>query len=561
MRPSIRVVGMALVVVPIGCEPPGQGEDWFVDTAPEVGLLFHHTSGVEGEFLLPETMGSGLAVFDYDNDGDLDVYFVNADAETDPALVSGNRLFRQDADGVFLDATEEAGLGDTGFGMGVALGDIDNDGDLDLLVTNVGPNRLYRNNADGTFSDISENAGVEGSRWSTSAAVCDSDDAGLLDLYIANYVTNEPPHACASGTGEPDYCGPNIYRGVPDRLYRNDGGRFDDISASSGIAETARNGLGVVCFDFDGDDRDDLLVSNDGERNQLWRNQGGGRFVDRAVRFGVATNIEGVNEASMGIALGDVDGDLRADALMTHLAGETNTLYVADSMGMLLDSSALSGVGYPSIADTGFGVALADLDQDADLDLAVANGRVQRSPDSAGPANGESPTDIFRRLYAEPNLLMVNDGQGRFDDHCHQSPGFCTATEVSRGLLTADIDADGDLDILVTNANGPASLYRNDIPRKGNWLKLRLADPVVRRDAIGATVSVRLGDTWQMRPVVHATSYLSSADAQVHFGLGTADAVDAIEVIWPDGTRERFPGSPANLSTVIRKGTGSTVGA
>ena len=194
MRSSIRVVGVvgvAALVLPIGCEPSGQREDWFVDAGPELGLLFDHTSGVEGEFLMPEAMGSGLALFDYDDDGDLDVYFVNADAETDPALATGNRLFRQDADGVFRDATTEAGVGDTGYGMGTALGDIDNDGDRDLLVTNDGPNRLYRNNADGTFSDITESAGIEGSRWSTSAAFCDIDDDGFLDLYIANYVTNE----------------------------------------------------------------------------------------------------------------------------------------------------------------------------------------------------------------------------------------------------------------------------------------------------------------------------------------------------------------------------------
>ncbi|MCY3620551.1 MAG: CRTAC1 family protein [Gammaproteobacteria bacterium] len=550
---------MVVVLAQSACKPPADPTDWFVDIAPELGLLFHHTSGVGGKFLLPEVMGSGLAVFDYDGDGDLDVYLVNADGDMDTA--TGNRLFRQDADGVFRDATRESGTGDTGYGMGAAIGDIDNDGDLDLLVTNDGPNRLYRNNADGTFSDITESAGIEGARWSTSAAFCDIDEDGLLDLYVANYVTNEPPYACASGTGEPDYCGPNAYRGVTDRLYRNNGAGFVDISATSGIGQTARNGLGVVCFDFDGDARDDFLVANDGERNQLWMNEGDGTFVDRGVRFGIATNIEGATEASMGIALGDVDGDLRLDALMTHLSGETNTLYLADPLGMLLDSSALSGVGFPSVADTGFGVALADLDQDADLDLAVANGRVQRGTASTAPPSGEAPMDTFRRLYAERNLFMVNNGQGWFDDHCEATPAFCATTEVSRGLLTADVDADGDLDILVTNANGPARLYRNDIPEKGNWLKLRVADPVTNRDAIGATVRVRLGDTWQARPLIHATSYLSSADAQVHFGLGPAEAVDEIEVIWPDGAREQFPGIPANWSTVIRKGTGRGDGA
>ena len=544
---------VVLVLAQSGCRPPESPPDWFVDVAPELGLLFEHTSGVRGEFLLPEVMGSGLAVFDYDGDGDLDVYLVNADTET---AAAGNRLYRQDADGVFRDATTESGTGDTGYGMGAAIGDIDNDGDLDLLVTNDGPNRLYRNNADGTFSDITESAGIEGARLSTSAAFCDIDDDGLLDLYIANYVTNEPPYACASGTGEPDYCGPNAYRGVPDRLYRNNGTGFVDISVTSGIAQTARNGLGVVCFDFDGDAKDDFLVANDGERNQLWMNEGDGTFVDRGVRFGVATNIEGVTEASMGIALGDVDGEGRLDALMTHLSGETNTLYLADPSGMLLDSSALSGVGFPSIADTGFGVALADLDHDADLDLAVANGRVQRGADSAAPPGGEAAIDTFRRLYAEPNLLMVNNGLGWFDAHCGVTRAFCATTEVSRGLLAADIDADGDLDILLTNANGPARLYRNDIPDKGNWLKLRVADPALNRDAIGATVRIRIGDIWQTRPVVHATSYLSSIDAQVHFGLGPAQAVDEIDVIWPDGARERFPGIPANHSSVIRKGTG-----
>lgn len=396
--------------------------------APRLGLDFQHASGVEGDFLLPEVMGSGAALFDYDHDGDLDVYLVNAGS----APAAANRLFRQRQDGTFVDATEESALGDDGYGMGAALGDIDNDGDIDVLVTNYGANQLYRNNGDGTFSNISSIVGIEGSRWSTSAAFCDIDADGLLDLYVANYVTNEPPFACASGTGKPDYCGPNAYRGVSDRLYRNDGGTFADISAASGIAQTAHNGLGVVCLDFNGDQRSDFLVANDGERNQLWINQGDGTFIDRGVWFGVATNIAGETEASMGIAIGDVNGDLRLDALLTHLDGETNTLYLADGTGTLMDASASSGVGFPSVAYTGFGTALADLDQDADLDLAVANGKVRRGDHSPAVPGGETPLAVFERLYAEPNLIMRNDGGGWFENDCANAAQFYSDA-VSRG--------------------------------------------------------------------------------------------------------------------------------
>ena len=528
-----------------------------MDVAPSLGLYFHHTSGVEGEFLLPEVMGSGAALFDYDNDGDLDVYLVNAASRATATAPARNQLFRQNDDGTFVDATAETGLGDDGYGMGTALGDIDNDGDLDVLVTNDGPNRLYRNNGDGTFRNITSTAGIEGSRWSTSAAFCDIDTDGLLDLYIANYVTNEPPFACATGTGEPDYCGPNAYRGVADRLYRNTGGgTFVDISAPSGIAQMARNGLGVVCFDFNDDARDDFLVANDGERNQLWINQGDGRFVDRGVWFGIAANIAGETEASMGVALGDVDGDLRLDALLTHLDGETNTLYLANDMGLLMDATALSGVGFPSVAYTGFGTALADLDQDADLDLAVANGKVRRGSESSVSPSDESPVATFERRYAESNLVMSNNGRGWFDNACPIAREFCAAKAVSRGLLAGDIDADGDLDLLITNANGPVRLYRNDLPCNGGWLKIRVVNPAHNRDAIGALARIRLGDRWQARPVLHTSSYLSSADATVHFGLGPVQTVDEIAVTWPDGRRERFPGAAANRLIEIRKGAG-----
>ena len=300
-------------------------------------------------------------------------------------------------------------------------------------------------------------------------------------------------------------------------------------------------------MDFNGDQQSDFLVANDGERNQLWINQGDGTFIDRGVWFGVATNIAGETEASMGIAIGDVNGDLRLDALLTHLDGETNTLYLADGTGTLMDASASSGVGFPSVAYTGFGTALADLDQDADLDLAVANGKVRRGDHSPAVPGGETPLAVFERLYAEPNLIMRNDGGGWFENDCANAAQFCSDA-VSRGLLSADVDSDGDLDLLVTNANGSVRLYRNDIPGKGAWLKLDVVDPALNRNAIGALASIRLGEKWQVRPVVHTTSYLSSADATVHFGLGPARSVDEIAVTWPDGTRERFPGGAANRS-------------
>ena len=246
--------------------------DWLIDIAPAADVKFNHDSGIQGDYFLPEIMGSGAAVFDYDNDGYLDIYLINSGSAGQGA---SNRLFRQTADGTFTDATEESGLGDQGYGMGVAIGDIDNDGDLDLLATNYGDDHLYRNNGQGAFTEITAAAGIKGQRWSTSAAFCDVDEDGYLDLYISTYVTNNPPFACTNGAGEIDYCGPNAYRGVADQLYHNNGdGTFTDISAASGISQAVNNGLGVVCFDFNGDSYDDLFIANDGERNQLWLNNG-----------------------------------------------------------------------------------------------------------------------------------------------------------------------------------------------------------------------------------------------------------------------------------------------
>jgi len=559
-RGKVLLVHIAIFVTLTGCSEkaseqlssPIEPSEWFEDITAESGLNFQHHSGVEGHYLLPEIMGAGAAIFDADNDGRLDIYLISGGPDHEGAR---NRLFRQTSDGKFTDVTTQSGLGDHGFGMGAAVGDIDNDGDLDLLVTNYGDDRLYRNDGHGTFSDITGGAGIKGARWSTSATFCDIDNDDHLDLYISTYVTNDPPFACTSGVGEIDYCGPNAYRGLADQLYRNNGdGTFTDISVTSGIADVVNNGLGVLCFDFNKDSHDDFLIANDGERNQLWINDGTGRFNDRGVASGIAVNIFGETEASMGIAFGDVNGDLGLDIFLTHLNEESNTLYLSTQRGALMDTTATSGLGITSVRYTGFGTALFDADHDGDLDLAIANGRVRKSQDS-DPGDG-SILEQFHHFFAESNQLMENTGTGHFQDFCDRTGQFCESLAISRGLLTVDIDRDGDLDLLLTNSNGAAQLYRNNIPKMGNWLMLRVLDH--NRDAIGALAAVRTGDTWQIRPVIHSYSYLSSSDATVHFGLGTANSVDEIEITWPDGVKERFAGGNVNQLRVIDRGAVNT---
>ncbi|XOV86997.1 MAG: CRTAC1 family protein [Pseudomonadota bacterium] len=521
--------------------------EWLVDITSQVRLDFEHTSGIKGDYFLQEIMGAAAAVFDYDGDGNLDIYLIN---------VGQNRLYRQTSEGTFIDVTKRSGLGDDGYGMGTAVGDIDNDGDLNLLVTNYDDDRLYLNRGDGTFEDITGPTGIAGPRWSTSAAFCDIDADNYLDLCVTRYVTNDPAFACSSGSGEPDYCGPNAYRGLADQLYRNNGdGTFTDISQASGIAASASNGLGVICFDFNDDNRSDFLVANDGERNQLWINQGYSRFLDRAVSFGIAVNIFGDTEASMGVALEDVNGDQQLDVFVTHLDQESNTLYLGTGPNALMDATATSGLGFTSTPYTGFGTELFDADQDGDLDLVIANGKVRRGQLSNIANDNAFSLSYFHEIYAETNQLMINNGTGRFEDACGNAMQFCNAREVSRGLLTADIDNDGDLDVLVTNANGPAQLFRNDIPRQGNWLMLRAMDPTLNRDAIGALLRVHTARGALSRPVMHTRSYLSSADAGVHVGIGDASRV-SVDVVWPDGKREHFAIDTVYRTHFLVKGDG-----
>jgi hypothetical protein len=552
-------VAAMLAALANGCGPkppssaPGQ---LFTDITGQSGVDFQHRSGLDGSFRIAQIAGSGLAVFDADNDADLDIFLVNGESLP-------NRLFLQTAPGRFEDTTDSARLGDTGYGMGAAIGDIDNDGDLDLFVSNIGADRLYRNEGAGRFTDISEALADDPATWSTSAAMFDYDRDGDLDLYVASYVDENPPRQCRSQGGRPDFCGPSAYPGVADRLLRNDGGNFTDVSKQSGIADARGRGLGLVVHDFDGNGWPDVFVANDGEANNLWLNSGEGAFEDHAVRAGVAYNMFGKSEASMGVALGDTDGNGSLDLFVTHLSTETNTLYSAGGAGNMLDQTAASGLGAASLPYTGFGTAMFDLELDGDLDIAIANGRVSLSPEyeKSAVSDQDEADEVAYYVagYGEPDQVFVNDGGGRFDPGCPNAGPFCSEPSVARGLLAIDIDSDGDLDLLMTRSNGSARIYRNDAPRAGDWLTVRVLDRSGTHDAIGATVELSGARSTQIRLVQHSSSYLSSADARVHFGIPPQYAVTGMTVTWPDGERERFEVDGLNRQLTVRQGSGASI--
>ena len=522
----------------------------FTDITLTTGVDFLHEPGVQGDYHMPESLGSGGALFDCDNDGDLDIYLINGNFR-DARAVIRNRLFLQQSDGTFIENTDASGLGDTGYGMGCAVGDIDNDGDLDIYVSNDGPDQLYQNLGAGLFRNITISAKIDNPDWGCSATFSDIDNDGYLDIYVVNYVKYDPRVICTDQAGRREYCGPAGFPGVADKLYRNNGdGSFSDISRDSGIFDAPRKGLGVVSVDVNNDQFMDFYVSNDGEQNQLWVNQKDGTFRDKALILGVAVNRFGQAEAGMGIAVGDADNDSNTDFFVTHLRGESNTLYRNNGELGFMDDTQKGQLAQSSLRYTGFGTGFLDFDNDGDLDLAVVNGRVTR-----GTRLTESRPVKYWDDYAEPNLLFMNNGSGQFENS-YSGSAFCTAIENSRGLAFGDIDNDGDTDLLVTNEGGAARIYRNDVPEKGNWLLLRALDSAGQRDAIGARISVFAGGKSWQRSVISGYSYLTANDLRVHFGLGTESTVDSLKVFWPDGIIEVFSGITINRFITLEKGRG-----
>jgi len=547
----------------------------FVDRAVASGVDFVHFNGMSGEFYIPEVTGAGVGMLDYDDDGDLDLYLVQGrmlgPGKTPEDVLYPwpgegpliDRLYRNDLqvdpDGSrelrFTDVTRESGLVSDGYGMGVITGDYDNDGRIDLYVTNLEGNHLFRNRGDGTFEDVTAEAGVDDRRWSVPAVFFDYDRDGWLDLFIGNYLdfTYDNHKTCLTVTGARDYCGPSAYRGQPDRLLHNEGdGTFRDVTRESGLHAAYGPALGAVAADLNGDGWLDLYVANDGRPNQMWLNQGDGTFQDTSLMGGSAVNAEGFPEASMGVDAADFDGDGDVDLFMAHIAGETNTLYRNDGTALFEDTSILSGLGPMSKWATAFGAGSLDYDNDGWLDVLTVNGAVRTIEEQA---RQQIPYPL-----RQPNQLFRNRREGRFEEVSEQAGEALAVSEVSRGAAFGDVDNDGDTDALILNSHGPTQLLINQVGQAQPWLGLRLVTGSPPRDALGARVGLfRSGRPVLWRRARTDASFASANDPRVLFGLDEAPEVEKVQVQWPGGRTEEWIDLAVDRYTTLVEGSGREV--
>ena len=518
----------------------------FVDATEEAGIHFKHSNGKTEHKHIIETMGSGVVFFDYDTDGDADLYFVNsggipqARQDTQQARL-GNVLYRNEGDGRFTDVTEISGTEDTGYGMAAAAGDIDNDGDADLYVANFGEDTLYRNNGDSTFTDITKAAGIDNTLWGIAVVYLDFDVDGDLDIFVVNYLVYELSMPVTTFKGIVGYGHPRSYEGTPDVLYRNNGdGTFTNIAETAGVTNpTEGRGMAAVACDYDNDGFPDIYVTNDTNRNFLYHNNGDGTFTDESLFIGVGYDESGVAEGSMGVDCGDYNGDGWLDLIVAN--SEKVTLYKNEQGLLFIDVTADSGLQQPTLPFVGFSPLFLDYDNDGHLDLFCANGH---------------PQDVIEILmdhetYAQRDQMFQNKGDGTYMDVSETAGAYFTEALVGRAAATADYDNDGDTDIVIMNSNQRAVLLRNDGGNQKNWIGIKLVGSQSNRDGIGAKVTVSTADMTQIREIKSGSSYASGSDTRLLFGLGQNQRVEKISIVWQSGTTQVLENMSINQTLTI----------
>lgn len=534
----------------VGCDSGSQEDGtsfWFEDVASPSGVTFVHESGASPSYYLPEIMGGGVALLDIDNDLDLDIYFIQSGGAVDQPKRLPNELYLNDGTGQFT-LTVDSGLEDSSYGMGVTTGDYDNDGHVDIFVSNVGENRLFRNNGDGSFSDLTATSGIEGDAFSTAALFADFDTDGYLDLFVVNYVdwTLSTERKCYDyGTGTRNYCDPGNYDNpTTDVLFRNNGdGTFDDVSVESGVSSDRGNGLGAIASDFNGDGLVDIYVANDKTPNHLWINQGDFKFRNEAFERGAAIDDHGIAKAGMGVAARDVDNDLDVDIIVVNIQGETDSYYRNDG-SYFSDATAQVGLTRFSRSYTRFGVSLFDFDHDGRLDFYEGNGRVTFSAESAT----DDP-------YAEPNALFAGASEIKFKFLPLQQVHQQSLVHTSRGVATGDLDADGKLDLVVVNRDAPAYLLRNSTPETGTWLAVDLLNANGSPD-LNAKIQFT-SDLGIFREEVQVGgSYLAANSPTIHVTFHAEPVISSTIIRWSDGTQQQVDVMPLNRRSTIRRNGG-----